>query len=150
MIQRAFEGSTEACQEHMLLAASSLEKLVHLWDQAGIFLTREEYEKSLQLGDAFLQSYAWLNAWSLEKDRKSFHIVPKHHSFIHLLWNSQHLNPKAAWCFQAEDFVGQMSKLTHSISMGVTATRLSAKVAPKYRIMAHLCLTRSIKEMALD
>ena len=107
----------------------------------------ETKEKRLSLGGAFLKSYAWLNAWSLEKDRKSLHIVAKHHSFLHLLWNSKHLNPKLHWCFQGEDFVGQISKLTHSVSTGVSSTRLSSKVVGKCRILTHLFLTRSMQDM---
>ena len=56
-------------------------------------------------------------------------------------------NPKLQRCFKGEDFVGQMSRLTHSVSMGVSATRLSNKVAPKYRILVHLFLTRSMQAM---
>lgn len=147
VMQNLFETSAEPCEQHMLLAATSLEKLVSLWDQSGTFLTQREYEKSLQLGGTFLNSYSYLNNWSLEKDRKSFHIVPKHHSFLHLLWGSKHLNPKAAWCFAGEDFVGQISKLGHSVCMGVSAPRLSLKIAPKYRILIHLHLNRSMKEV---
>ena len=85
--------------------------------------------------------------WSLGTDRKSFNIVAKYHSFVHLVWNSRFLNPKLQRCFKGEDFVGQMSRLTHSVSMGVSATRLSNKVAPKYRILVHLFLTRSMQAM---
>ena len=128
--------------EQMLCAAESLEKLVSLWDGASTILTAAEYEESLALGKAFLDAYLFLHHWSLEKDRCSFHIVAKHHTFIHLLWNSKYLNPRMQWCFKGEDFVGQISKLTHSISMGVSSTRLSLKVAPKYRVLLHFKLTR--------
>ena len=128
--------------EQMLCAAESLEKLVSLWDGASTILTAAEYEESLALGKAFLDAYLFLHHWSLEKDRCSFHIVAKHHTFIHLLWNSRYLNPRMQWCFKGEDFVGQISKLTHSISMGVSSTRLSLKVAPKYRVLLHFKLTR--------
>jgi hypothetical protein len=81
------------------------------------------------------------------QNRMSFHIVAKHHGFLHLVWNSKFLNPKLHWCFKGGDFVGQVSKLTHSVSMGVSSVRLSNKVAPKYRILVHLALTRSIEAM---
>ena len=148
VIQRLFEDTQEECEQHMLVVATSLEKLVKGWDEADTFLTPAEYQRSLKLASAFLTSYAWLYQWSLEKDRKSFHVVPKFHSFIHLIWNSKFLNPRCQWCFMGEDFVGQVSKLTHSISMGVSSTRLSQKLAPKYRVLVHLFLTRSMKENA--
>jgi hypothetical protein len=146
VLQKIFAGTEEQCEQHMLTAATSLEKLVQLWDTAGIIPTPAEYQQSLDLTDDFLKRYEWLNKWSLEKDRMSFHIVPKHHSFIHLVWNSKHLNPKYHWCLKAEDFVGQVARLTSSVSMGVSATRLSLKVAPKYKILLHPCLTRNIQE----
>ena len=41
-----------------------------------------------------------------------------------------------------EDFVGRISTLAHSISHGVRSTRLSLKVAPKYKVLLHLRLAR--------
>ena len=41
-----------------------------------------------------------------------------------------------------EDFVGRIAALTHSVSMGVKSTSLCKKVAPKYRILLHLLLSR--------
>ena len=84
VLQSVFAGTTETCEVEML----------------NVCHTPAEYEEILSLGGSFLKSYAWLNAWSLEKDRMSFHVVVKHHSFSHLLWNSRHLNPKLQWCFQ--------------------------------------------------
>ena len=40
------------------------------------------------------------------------------------------------------DFVDQISRLTDSISMGVSNTRLSLRVAPKYRVLLRFKLTR--------
>ena len=122
VLQSVFARTTEICEVEMLNAATSLKKLVQLWDDIGLCHTPAEYEEILSLGGSFLKSYAWLNAWSLEKDRMSFHVVAKHHSFLHLLWN-------------------------HSVSMGVSPTKLSSKVVGKYRILAHLFLTRSMQEM---
>lgn len=81
------------------------------------------------------------------KGSKGIYIVAKHHSFLHLLWDSKHLNPKFTLCFKGEDFVGQVSCLTHSVSMGVSSTRLSSKVVGKYRILVHLFLTRTMQDM---
>ena len=56
----------------MVLVATSLEKLVKLWDEADTFLTSSQYQKGLKLAGDFLRSYAWLNQWSLEKDKDEF------------------------------------------------------------------------------
>ena len=65
--------------------------------------------------------------------RKSFHKVHKHHMFVHLIQEAKYLNPRFHWCFKAEDYVGHLAKLTHSVSMGVRSTRLSQKLAAKYQ-----------------
>ena len=83
------------------------------------------------------EEYQWPNVWSEECGRTSFHIVIKHHTFLHLAKDAWF-----HWCFKAEDYVGHISTLTNSVSMGVKATRLSQKVAPKHRILVHLLLTR--------
>ena len=143
VLRKLFASTQTSHEQHMLSAAHSLEKLVQLWDEADIVLTTEEHAKSLSLGTAFLSAYAWLQNWSSEQGRNSFAVAAKHHTFIHLLWNSKHLNPRMHWCFKSEDFVGQIAKLTHSISMGVSSSRLSLKVAPKYRVLMHLLLSNS-------
>ena len=124
------------------------EKLVALWDQIWTVPTQEEYNESLSLGKSFLDEYAWLNQWSLEKGRNSFNIVATRHTFIHLLWGSRRLNPRLQWCFKSEDFVWHMSRVTHSISMGVASARLSQKLAPKYRVLLHFIISNEMFKLA--
>ena len=72
--QAAFAETMEDCEDHMLRASTSLEKL-RMWDDLGTFPTTAEYEETLHLAGTFLRSYEWLNQWSLEKGRKSFNIA---------------------------------------------------------------------------
>lgn len=123
------------CMEH-------LQKVIDLWSGADIILTTEEWQQTMTLGKGFLDTYSLLNQWAADEERMLFHKVFKFHSWQHMLENSQWLNPRCHWCFSNEDFVGKMSLLTHSISSGVGALRLSIKVAPKYRVLLHLLLTR--------
>ena len=66
----------------------------------------------------------------------------KHHTFLHLAKDAVFCNPKYHWTFRSEDFVGQMAKMAHSVTMGASAPRLSQKISAKYRILLHLVLTR--------
>ena len=143
-MEKLFGTSRLQEQEKMLAAASSLEKLVALWDAADTFLTPAEFGKAHELGKEFLLSYKWLHSWGLEKKRNSFGIVAKHHSFMHLLENSRYLNPTRHWNFRGEDFVGHISRMCHSISFGVSSTRVSFKLCQKYRVHMHLLLTRDM------
>lgn len=132
----------------MLQAVEDMAKLTDLFDQGDVFLTNGEWLKAMKLGESFLKKYSSLSAWALEKGRSLFHIVMKHHTFQHLVENAKFLNPKTHWTFSSEDFVGKMSILTSSVSPGVSSTRVSAKVAPKYRILLHFLLTREGMEQA--
>ena len=114
-------------------AMESMVKLVELYDNADIFLEEKEWKKAFTLGKGFLDAYSLLHQWASEQNKLLFNIVYKFHSFQHMLENSKFLNPRAHWCFSNEDFGGKMSLLTYSISSGVGATRLSMKVAPKYK-----------------
>ena len=126
----------------MLEAVKNMAALIHLFDEADVFLTNDEWLQAMKLGDEFSNLYSYLSSWALEKGRNLFNIVMKHHTFQHLVQNSKFLNPKTHWTFSSEDFVGKMSILTASVSPGVSSTRLSLKVAPKYRILLHFLLTR--------
>lgn len=131
------------CMEH-------LQKVVGIFDEQDIVLTIEKWTEAFTLAKGFLDTYSLLNHWGEEEERLLFHKVYKFHSFQHLVENSRYLNPKGTWCFSNEDFVGKISCLTFSISPGVAAKRLSAKVAPKYRILLHLLLTREKFEDTLQ
>ena len=150
VLEKIFAGTMKEEESKMIHAASSLEKLVKLWDTAGEFLTPAEFETAMALGKEFLLTYKWLHSWSLEKDRNSFAIVAKHHTFIHLVMNCKFGNPKRQWCFRGEDYVGHISKMCHSISFGVSSTKLTTKLCPKYRLLVHFLLTRSMQLDSLD
>ena len=93
--------------------------------------------KGMVVGKEFLLPCKWPNAWSWY--RHSFAIVVKHHTFIHLLWNSKFLNPKRHWNFKGGDFVGPITRMAHSISFGVSSKRVSSKLRIKYRLFIISC-----------
>ena len=48
------------------------------------------------------------------------------------------------------DFVGHISKMCHSISFGVSSTKVSSKLCPKYRLHLHLLLRRDLPDILHD
>ena len=124
--------------------------LVEVFDKGGIYLSSDEHLLALRKAEQFLAHYDSLNKWAQENDRMLFHIVMKHHTFMHLVQSSKYLNPKFHWCFRNEDFVGKISKIAHSVSMGTRSTRLSLKVSPKYALVLHLRLTRDAFDINLS
>ena len=126
----------------MLECMQNMQDLMGIFDKADVVPTAAEHKEAMTLGKGFLDHYSMLHTWALEEGKHLFHIVHKFHTFQHLLENSKHLNPAACWCFANEDFVGRISQLVFSSSSGVRSTRLSSKMAPKYRVLLHLLLTR--------
>ena len=147
VLEKIFGDTRKEEEQKMISAAKSLEKLVALWDAASTFLTSSEVEKAMNLGKEFLLAYKWLHAWSLEKGRNSFSIVNKFHTFIHMWMGCKFMNPKKQWCFKGEDYVGHISKMAHSISFGVSSTRISNKICPKYRVLQHFIICRDMEQL---
>ena len=134
--------STSALHAHVIGAMETIHGLVRVFDTAGIVLTAPEFQCAKNLVCEFFTHYDCCNAWAVGEGRLLFHIVPKFHMLWHLVLASKHLNPRMTWCFRSEDYVGKISHVANSVSMGVKSTRISQKVALKYRHMLHLRLTR--------
>ena len=120
----------------------AVDRLIDIIDDAGMFLTSAEHsELTVALGH-FNGHYAWLNKWAEAQDKLLFNITIKFHMNVHLVASAQFLNPRYFWCFRGEDYVGKVSALAASVSMGVGIIALSQKVVMKYRHWLHLRLTR--------
>ena len=139
---KAILDRSNEVDKHIVCALEGLCNLTALFDRCSMFLSKEEYAEALQKAEVFLDNYDFLNTWALEKGRRLFHVVMKHHTFMHLVNNSNYLNPRFHWCFKSEDFVGKISTLGSSVIMGTRTSRLSLKVAAKYVFLLHLRLTR--------
>ena len=134
--------SRNQVDSHIVKALQGICNLTALFDGCSMFLSDGEYQLALRHAEVFLDSYDFLHKWALEKGSMLFHITIKFHTFWHLVKNSRHLNPRFHWCFKSEDFVGKVSQLGFSVSMGTSAPRMSVKVAAKYTVLLHLRLTR--------
>ena len=131
-------------EEHskMVEALDCLVNLLSVFDAADMVLAEMEFDQATNLAKRFFDVYDWLHRWAARVDRKLFHITMKFHTGHHLVHDSQHLNPKACWNFRSEDFVGKISRLGGSVAMGVKSTKLSSKIAAKYRALLHMQLKR--------
>ena len=127
---------------HMLEALETLCLLIGFYDRTPMFLSSQEFENSRNLGKMFFKACAWLNKWALVKGKKLFHIVMKFHTMHHLIRNGRFINPRFTCNWKGGDFVGQVARLSHSVTSGVGSTKISTKIIPKYRVLLHLQLTR--------
>lgn len=137
--RRATESELHA---RIAAAFAAIDKVVDIMDAAGTFLTPVEHNAMMTSALTFNGNYQWLHDWAQAQGTYLFHIVIKFHMFHHLVLAAKFLNPKRFWCFKGEDYVGRIAALARSVAMGVRSTRLSQKIADKYRHWFHFRLTR--------
>lgn len=133
---------TKEVDARICAAFQHMDKVVDIMDEAGTFLSNEQHQVLTKSAVSFLGHYQWLHDWAEKEERHYFNIAIKFHMFHHLVINAKYLNPRKYWCFKGEDYVGRISHLAASVSMGVRSTRLWQKIADKYRHWFHLRLTR--------
>jgi hypothetical protein len=127
-----------------IAAFEALTMFSRLIDASDMVPTPEIAETARNLMQQFLLHNQWLNRYCVNEGVKKWHVVYKHHMANHLADNFQFLSPRFSWCFKAEDFVGQMSRLAHSCTFGVKTSRLSLKFMDKCRLMLHVRFTRGL------
>ena len=120
----------------------AMDRLVDIMDESEIFLEEKQHQEMVVALAHFNGHYSWLNSWAASEERQLFHITIKFHMNCHLVMTAKCLNPKFFWCFRGEDYVGRISALAASVSMGVGVIALSTKIVSKYRHWRHLRLTR--------
>ena len=135
-------------EKAMLQALDAISRIIKLYDDADASLTEAEWLKVMGLCEKFQDRSAYLSSWALEEGRKKINIVMKSHTCQHRVDHFKFLNPKTHWTFSSEDFVGKISIVASSVSPGVSSTKISAKLAPKYRVLLHFLLTREGMDMA--
>ena len=99
----------------------------------GPFLPRESSDELFTLALTFLLDYSALARKAIDDGRKLWNVVPKFHHMYHLAYFGRFQNPRLAWVFRDEDFVGRVSRIGHSCTFGVPAMRVPEPVIKKWR-----------------
>ena len=142
VVREAFEKSAKPHEKLIVEALEAITELITLWGNADSTLTSDEFNYFILLGERFFMIYHDLNQRAANERRSAFHVAHKFHAFLHTIQQAKYLNPKLNTCWRGEDYVGHLSKLAHSVPFGVKSTRITQKVALKYRILMHLLLTK--------
>jgi hypothetical protein len=131
---------------HRARLLSSISAFSDHMDACPMFPSEVQAAEARHHMQAFLKEAQWLKDRATAEGRMLWHIVPKHHMAEHMAEQFRFLNPRFVWTFRAEDFVGRVATLAHSVSFGTPARRLSTKIMEKYRLMLHIKYTRKIQE----
>ena len=125
----------DAFQEEMLKALAKLYDVMH---SGGLVFTPSEYAAFKQAAFCFLGAYKALAEEAEKAGLKRYNIVPKFHYFVHLVQQSELLNPRACWCYGGEDLVGRASTLAHSCTRGTPQHKVALTMMDKYRVAVHV------------
>lgn len=67
-----------------------------------------------------------------------FSEIPKLHSWLHTVLNSNFCNPRLTWCFRQEDYMAVQRTLAKSSCKGLKGPQVTAKICSKVRVGMHL------------
>ena len=106
---------------------------------AGHVLTQEESRRCTAAVDEFLGCQDALAAHFAARQVQLYHVTFKSHLLWHLSRQCQWLNPRHAWAYRDESFVGLVATVLRSVVMGGGPLRAGETLATKWR---HLLWTR--------
>ena len=133
--------------EHKAKALELISEFCEFLDSKGMFLQPAEALHVISLIDRFFEQITWLHDWAVSEDRLAYHVTIKFHMLHHLALAARYLNPMYYWCFKAEDNIGKLAIMAHSVSMGVKSTNLSSKLCDKYKDFLHFRFTRGDQDI---
>ena len=81
-------------------------------------------------------NYRMLSLWARAANVRRWHEVPKHHYVQHICMqmSATHQNPKYAWCYPDEDFMGLVKQISSRCMAGTPVTKLMSKVVLKWTL----------------
>ena len=104
----------------------------------GHYLPREASDECRRAVTQGLLSYSALAALAYTAGQRLWSFTPKFHYLYHICMFTRYHNPRYAWVFRDEDFVGRISKIAKSVSFGRPSTSLSSGIMHKHRQVLQL------------
>ena len=78
------------------------------------------------------KNYSALQAWAIATKKRTWHCTIKFHFAMHLALLSRSMNPRFAWTYGDEDFMGLVKKVGEACTAGTAPQKMVAKLCAKY------------------
>ncbi len=130
---------------HLEAVLRNLEKFYAILDSYSWVLPPDAAEECFDAVHTCCTHYCCLAREAAERGLKLFHIIPKFHFWLHIAWLARFCNPKLAWCYSDEDFVGKIAQVAFSVSFGRGPLRLSVALVRRYLVAIALRVHRKRK-----
>ena len=76
--------------------------------------------------------FAALQTWAMDNNKRAWHCTPKLHFALHLALLSRSMNPRFAWTYGDEDFMGLVKRVGEACAAGTPAQRMVTTLCTKY------------------
>jgi hypothetical protein len=141
--RRWHDGTVEA--GHICEALQQLGIFYELLESAGLFLDARQAAAALAAMRGALTHHAWLHTrYGIQDEASRFPLRPKLHWSLHIAEFARFQNPRSWWHYRAEDWVGRIATVAHSVAHGTRAIRIAGALVQKYRFLLHLRLVRGV------
>ena len=127
---------------HRLRCFESLSFIYKSCTSNGWLIPGPEADELLEHCDRFLVHYNWLSTNAIASLRLDYNPVGKFHHCWHICDHAKFLNPKVGWCFQFEDFVGEMIKCARGCMHGTPLRLVGRKCLENWLLVLQLRLRR--------
>ncbi len=100
-----------------------------LMRRAGRKLAPPEQEALARRTEAALLCYRWLHLRAVASGRALWRVIPKHHAWSHIAYDSAGTNPRGAHCYADEDMIGRAKRIYMKCHAGTAPTRAMQRYA---------------------
>jgi len=145
----AEELNTDGRLDHLVEVLRNLERFYSIMDSYGHFIPAESARDLFNAVHKCCVHYCCLAATAAERGLKLFLVTPKFHFWLHIAYFARYCNPKYAWCYANEDFVGKIAQVAHAASFGLGPLKLGPSLVHRYLVAMALRIQRRSQCMSL-
>jgi hypothetical protein len=123
---------------HRLEAFEQLQRMYRIIAEGDMFLTAREAADILDAVERFLVHYNFLHKYWQSRGKLLYNITIKAHILWHIAYDARYLNPRSAWVYDFEDFVGKIMKCAKACVAGTPMHLISHKVCMNFLLVTEL------------
>ena len=125
-------GDTQHAQIKTALECSvAMDRIIQ--SNAHVFALSDDDARSFKtMAFTFLLLQNAVGKWYPRHGMMLFDVTVKSHFLAHMALNAHHLNPRLGYCFQGEDYMGKMKRISAMSAKGNNVYLMSHKTVAKY------------------
>jgi len=131
--------------DHLVQVMQQLERFYLIIDSYGPSIPLESATELFDRVHSCCVHYCCLASDAAARGLKLFKITPKFHFWLHIAYYARFVNPRFAWTYADEDFVGKIAQVAHASSFGLGPLRLGPSMVHRYVLAVALRMQRRLK-----